>query len=184
MVRRLSVMGFIAPVLCVSLLLSSCASVKPVQEGIVRMDVPFFEQEDYQCGPAALAAVLNYWFQREGKGRTTTPGEIVREIFSPSARGVLGLDLELYARKQGFRVHSFRGTIEDLCRHAGQGVPLIILADYGFAGYQRNHFMVVTGCGDRVIMVHSGRKANQTITHGELERIWKRAGSYTLSVTP
>lgn len=177
-------MRLFASVLLLFLLAPSCASVKLPQEQIVRLEVPFFEQEDYQCGPAAAAAVLNYWFRKEGRGRSVNPEEIARAIFSPSARGVLGLDLELYARRQGFQARSFRGSVEDLRRQADKGVPLIILVDLGFAGYQRNHFVVVTGYTARGIVVHSGRKANEIIRDGDLEKIWKRAGSYTLSVTP
>ncbi len=44
-------------------------------------NVPFYPQETYQCGPASLAGVLNYWRIPE------KPDDIAKDIFSENARG-------------------------------------------------------------------------------------------------
>ena len=40
-----------------------------------------------------LATVVEYWHQRTGKGDRVTPEQIVPEIYSRTARGVLGIDM-------------------------------------------------------------------------------------------
>src|SRR5437763_1585351 len=47
--------------------------------------VPFFPQEDYQCGPAALATVLAY------TGTSVTPEALVKQLFVPARQGSLQL---------------------------------------------------------------------------------------------
>ena len=46
------------------------------QGRVTRIEVPFFPQEDFQCGPAALATVLNYWYGKAGTAKGLTPEEI------------------------------------------------------------------------------------------------------------
>ena len=69
-------------------------------------NVPFYEQEIYQCGPSALASVLNYW------NIPVTPEQIAGEIFSKSARGTLNLDMILYAQGKGLYAEQYRGSVE------------------------------------------------------------------------
>ncbi|HYA31796.1 MAG TPA: C39 family peptidase, partial [Thermodesulfovibrionales bacterium] len=87
-------------------------------------NVPFFPQEDYQCGPASLAAVLNY------QGVSVTSDEVARAIYSPSARGTLNIDMVLYAQSLGLRASQYKGGLDDLREQIDAGRPLIVLVDY------------------------------------------------------
>jgi ABC-type bacteriocin/lantibiotic exporter with double-glycine peptidase domain len=146
--------------------------------------VPFYRQEAYECGPAALATVVNYWHTKTGAASATTPEDIVAEIFSPSARGVLGIDLQAYAKKRGFQAHTSTGSIGEIRKQIGQSVPPIILVDYGFSFYQRNHFMVVTGYAVNGVLANTGRAENEFIEEEDLLRIWKKTGYWMLVVKP
>lgn len=147
-------------------------------------NVPFFSQEAYQCGPTALAIVLDYWYKKSAAGKWVTPEEIASRIYSPSARGVLGLDLEIYAKKQGFEARQYAGTVADLRRNVDRGVPSIIFVDYGLSLYEVNHFMVVTGYGKDGFIINSGKRENQFIPERELEKIWQKNGYWTLVLKP
>ena len=46
-------------------------------------DVPFFAQDELQCGPAALAMVLNW------SGVTVQPSELSSEVYTPGLKGSL-----------------------------------------------------------------------------------------------
>jgi ABC-type bacteriocin/lantibiotic exporter with double-glycine peptidase domain len=168
-----------------SLLLLSCATSRhaPIDSTILK-GVPYYNQEAYQCGPASLASVLNYWYEGRGVSERVTPEAIGSEIYSPTARGVLGFDLERYARKRGFSPRQFTGTFEALTSNINAGNPPIILVDYGFGPFQQGHFMVVTGYASGGIVVNSGARRDAFVTREELERIWKKTGFWTLVVTP
>lgn len=183
-VNRLAGCGMIA-CLCVLLLSAGCARTARVPDGAVTViQVPFFAQEEFQCGPAALATVIDYWHTKTGSGKNLTPEEIASDIYSPSARGVLGMDMERYARKQGFRVEHVAGSIDKLKENIDAGIPSIVLVDYGILVYQRNHFMVVKGYLSDGVLVNSGREEGKFIGNQELLSVWKKTAYWMLLVKP
>jgi ABC-type bacteriocin/lantibiotic exporter with double-glycine peptidase domain len=141
-------------------------------------NVPFFAQEAYQCGPASLAGVLNYW------GVAVSPDEIAREIYSESARGTLDVDMIFYTQRKGLGAAHYQGSLEDAKKNINMGRPLIILVDEGFWVYQQNHFMVVIGYNEEAIIANSGKDQLKVISQRELARTWKRTGFWTLLITP
>jgi hypothetical protein len=171
---------------CLLYLLTACASMSPTlpKGSTILPDIPFFKQEAYQCGPAVLATVIDYWQQRTGKGAWVTPEQLVPEIYSPTARGILGIDLEIYAKKHGFQSRQFAGKVLDLREAIDLGTPPIILVDYGFGFYQQGHFMVVTGYGPKGIIVNSGHHENRFISEEDLDRLWKKTGYWTFLLLP
>jgi hypothetical protein len=171
--------------LCMLLLFNGCATTeKRSQERLTAIEVPFFPQEAFQCGPAALATVIDYWYGKAGTAKVLTPEAIAAEIYSPSARGVLGIDLELYARKSGFQTEQAAGTIDRLKSSIDRGVPPLLLVDYGFSLYQRNHFMVVKGYSASALLVNSGRQENELVANEDLLKAWKKTGYWMLLVKP
>lgn len=162
-------------------ILFSCAGTQSLpdsQSTRLIEQVPFFPQEAYQCGPASLAGVLNYW------GTTVTPEEIAAEIYSPSARGTLNLDMVLYPERKGFKAKSYQGSIEDIRGKIDSGYPLIVLVDEGLWMVQQNHFMVVVGYDEKNIIAHSGRKRLKRIPLQTFIKSWERTKLWTLLITP
>ena len=142
--------------------------------------VPFIPQDDYQCGPAALAMVLNYY------GAPVGHDEIARELYLPSVRGTLNLDLEFYARRRGFEARAFEGTLDRVRDEIRRGRPLIVFQDLGAPGYPVPHFAVLLGFDDRagVVVLHSGTTAHRILSYEEFTRTWARRRFFTLLVTP
>ena len=172
-------------VVCLLAWSASCATPATTeQHAVIIEDIPFFSQEAYQCGPAALATVIGYWQNKAGRDTSITPEGVAADIYSPSAKGVLPLDLEFYARKQGFQTRQYSGDLDDLKRNVDRGVPTIIFVDYGLSLYQANHFMVVTGYTKDGVIVNSGRRENQPLSRGELEKIWKKNRYWSLALRP
>lgn len=132
----------------------------------------------YQCGPASLAGVLNYW------GVDVSPEEIAAEIYSPTARGTLNIDMILYVEKKGLRANQYRSSPSDLKRKIDSGYPLVVLVDYGFWIYQQNHFMIVLGYDENGIIVHSGRDRHKSLPFKEFLKSWERTKFWTLWITP
>jgi ABC-type bacteriocin/lantibiotic exporter with double-glycine peptidase domain len=167
--------------LMLALVLISCAG-SPYQESrtAARMirGVPFYPQEDYQCGPASLAGVLNY------RGLKISPEEIAREIFSPRARGTLDMDLVFYAQRKGFSATRYRGGWEDLRKNIDSDAPLIVMVDAGFWLYQKNHFMVAVGYDPEGLIANSGQDRHKFIPRDVFLRAWKRTKFWTLRIVP
>jgi hypothetical protein len=157
----------------------ACASAPQVsrQGDVVLEKVPFYPQEDYQCGPASLAAVLNY----QGM-LNISPGEIAHDIFSKSARGTLNIDMVLYAQKKGLFVRDYSGSLKDLREKIDAGYPLVVMVDYGFSVWQVNHFMAVVGYDKDVVIVNSGNKEHEVIGNDAFLKAWRRTNFWTLLI--
>jgi ABC-type bacteriocin/lantibiotic exporter with double-glycine peptidase domain len=171
------------PILRLALLLAipfvlSCASTSlvPSTKSRVITQIPFFPQDDYQCGPASLAAVLAY------RGAAVTPAGIAAEIFSGSARGTLDMDMVLYAEGKGLKVKRYAGTPDDLRRNIDSGNPLIVLTDYGFWVYEKGHYMVIVGYNDQGFIVISGKDRELFVPEAEFLKVWKKANFLTLLI--
>ena len=168
------------PIIIVAIVsLTSCATGREISKS-GRMHtipgVPFYPQETYQCGPASLAGVLNFW------GVGVDPGEISKEIFSESAKGTLNIDMVLYAQKKGLYALQYAGNMDDLRKNINSGHPVIVLVAYGFSLYEVDHFMVVIGYYDNGVIVNSGREQNKFIDEGDFLKIWSKANYWTLLI--
>lgn len=161
-----------------SLTVMACSSHVIIQYGteVIINKVPFYPQEDYQCGPSSLAGIMNYY------GINVSPEEIASEIYSKSARGTLDLDLLFYAEKKGLKAERYSGNIDDLRDKIKTGHPLIVLVDYGYGPIQVNHFMVIIGYNESGVFANSGREERKFIPFKDFLRIWGRTGNWTLHI--
>jgi ABC-type bacteriocin/lantibiotic exporter with double-glycine peptidase domain len=170
------------PSLCLLILicLTSCAVTPNLEESISSHligNVPFFPQEAFQCGPASLAGVLNYW------GVNVSPEEIAMEIYSPSAGGTLNLDMIFYTEKKGMKAILYKGSIDDIKNKIDTGFPVIVLVDLGLWIYQQNHFMVVVGYNENGIVANSGKDRLKPIAKKNFIKTWERTNFWTLLIT-
>ena len=142
--------------------------------------VPFFPQSTYQCGPAALASVLNYY------GCRVTPEEIAKAIYSERLRGTLSIDLVLYAQRMGFRARAYRGNLIDLKSHVSKDRPLIVFQDLGYLLLSLPHFSVVIGYDDAEgdLILHSGKQRDRATSYGKFSRSWREMDYWTLIILP
>jgi ABC-type bacteriocin/lantibiotic exporter with double-glycine peptidase domain len=182
--RARGLLGVVAAVL----VLAGCAAVTPE---VVRQDlaagrsqgrylpgVPFIPQRDNYCGPASLAMVLRYW------GDTVDQDRIGADLYLPSAKGTLNLELEFYARRRGFRAEGFQGTLRQVKAEIDAGHPVIVFQDQGIGPLAFPHFLVVIGYDDtrELIIAHSGVTENRLIPYREFLWTWGRGGSWTLRI--
>lgn len=159
--------------------LTACATAQFIpggRDGYLINDVPFFAQEEYQCGPASLASVLHYWNVHD------SPEEIGAAVFSRSALGTLTVDMALYAERKGLRAEQLRGSMELLKESINSGHPPIVLVDYGISVIQRNHFMVVTGYSGDGVIVHSGKSSNKFLPEKSFLASWEKTNYWMLLI--
>ncbi len=134
--------------------------------------------ERFQCGPTTLASVFAF------HGVAVPEEQISKAIYSPTARGVLLMDLARVARDHGFATESRTGSLEDLRIFIAAGKPPIVLLDLGAAGLRVPHFTAVTGVtGDRVFLLNS-KAENDFVSHPLFTRQWKLAGNQSLVLSP
>ncbi len=129
--------------------------------------VPFFAQEEYQCGPAALAMVLN------AAGVTVGPDKLVREVYIPARTGSLQVEMLAGARRHGLLAYELAPSLRDVLVELAAGNPVIVLQNLGlFLPYW--HYAVVIGYDleKREILLHSGAMARRAMALGLFEFLW------------
>lgn len=149
-------------------------------QAAARIDgVPFFPQDELQCGPAALAMVLNW------SGVAVQPAELTPEVFTPGRKGSLQSALIGAARRHGRVAYPLSGS-EALLAEVAAGHPVIVLVNLAFAWYPKWHYAVVVGYDQEQgeVILHSGRTANEHLSARTFMNIWQRSDYWGLLVLP
>lgn len=150
----------------------------PAGSGMIQ-GVPFYPQLDYQCGPASLAGVLNYY------RAALSPDEIARAIYRKrGVRGTLSLDMVLYARDRGFSAEFYRGSVGDIVASVDAGAPLVVMVDLGLGPVSASHYMVVVGYTREGVVVNSGEDQKKLMAWKSFLPGWDRSSRWTLRVLP
>lgn len=183
--------------LLILLIISSvlgCSSYKGYQEQFNSLDnypvysyissVPFFPQEDHQCGPAVLASALNYL------GYKILPDEISQAVFSEKINGTLQIDMVSFAKryqKEGIlSAVDFHGSLEILKKDVVNRIPVIVFVDNGVWKIRKGHYMLLAGYDDKRggVIVYSGKVKDKFIDYSAFMRTWERGGYWALHFIP
>ncbi|MBE0615929.1 MAG: PA2778 family cysteine peptidase [Burkholderiales bacterium] len=172
--------------------LSGCASL-PQSEALLRDrgaslpprvqldNVPFFAQEEYQCGPAALAMSLG------AAGVDANPAELASQVYLPGRAGSLQVEMLAGARRHGLLAYVLAPELKDVLAEIAAGNAVIVLQNLGlFASRPYWHYAVVTGYDltKNEIVLHSGSKAHRAMSLGLFEFLWMDGGHWAMVSLP
>ncbi len=141
--------------------------------------IPFFPQEAFQCGPAAMAMVLN-WSEAPA-----VPQDLIAEVYTPGRQGSLQMGLITAARRHGRLAYTFNGP-QKLFAEIAAGHPAIVLQNLGAKFYPVWHYAVVVGF-DRLadqIILHTGTDASRHMAWSRFMFTWERGQYWGLVVLP
>lgn len=173
-----------------ALALSGCASMWPqtaelrreLPQGIPAKaelrEVPFFPQEEYQCGPAALATVLAASRVR------VTPEDLVAQVYLPERKGSLQVEMLAAARRHGRVSYQLAPRLEDLLRELAAGNPVIVLQNLGVSdGW---HYAVAVGYDydAGMLVLRSGTTERDLMPFTAHELVWKRSSYWAMVALP
>jgi tetratricopeptide (TPR) repeat protein len=152
-------------------ILAGCAASPPLAEGlpagasrsIELGSTPFFAQEEYQCGPAALATLLR------ASGVITSPQDLAPQVYVPGRRGSLQAELIGATRRHGRLPYVMPPQAQELVAELNEGRPVLVLQNLRVTRWPVWHYAVLIGYdADRnVAILRSG-------THERLEMRWQR----------
>jgi len=151
----------------------------PVKPSVELSAVPFFPQEKYQCGPAALATVLNY------QQIKVLPETLVSAIYVPERQGSFQLEIMAAARQYGQVAYILQPDLESLLKEVEAGNPVLVLQNIGLDSYPLWHFSVVVGydLSSSQITLRSGTTRRWQTSLANFEQTWLRSSYWGLVVT-
>ncbi len=172
--------------------LSGCASLVPqtmglrdawpqgVAERSELREVPFFAQQEYQCGPAALATTLVH------AGTPVTPDELVKRVYLPGREGSLQAEMLAAPRRYGRLSYQIAPRFDDLLREVAAGNPVLVLQDTGAGPITNWHYAVVVGfdypAGE--LYLRSGETQRLAIPFTVFEYTWKKSNYWAMVTMP
>ncbi len=175
--------------LLVALLISGCATqtrnlLHAAPENLPRRaelkDTPFFPQERYQCGPAALATVLQV------AGRQVTPEALVSQVYVPERQGSLPPEMLAAGRRNGALSMPLAPRLDVLLHEVAAGTPVVVLQNLSLSAFPLWHYAVVIGydldAGD--IVLRSGTVRRQVMRLSTFERTWARSKYWAMVALP
>lgn len=139
---------------------------------------PFFPQDDYQCGPAALATALG------ASGISVTPTELTPKVYLPKRQGSLQLELVAAARRYHRIPYQIEPSLAHLLKELQTGHPVIVLQNLGVFWFPVWHYAVVIGYAveSDQITLRSGTSERRQMPTSLFLRTWGRADNWGLVV--
>ncbi len=169
-------------VLVLTLLLSACGPpqihVDADRPPVELTKVPFYPQEQYQCGPASLAAVLQW------TGVRVTPEQLAPTLVIPDLKGSLQIEMLAQSRAQGRVPFALKGELRSIQAELAAGHPVIVLMNLAFAWKPLWHYAVVVGVDTttQTVTLRSGQEQRQEINWALFERTWARGEHWAIVV--
>lgn len=164
---------------CAAPLQSQRIAEWPAAKQAIELDaVPFHPQERYQCGPAALATVLNH------SGVAVTPDELRDYVYIPAREGSLQVEILATARRHKRIPYLLRPKVEDLLLELRAGFPVLVLQNLALSWSPQWHYAVVVGYEpkDRTLVLRSGTRERHVIPVELFERTWRRGRYWAVLV--
>ncbi|MCA1772907.1 MAG: PA2778 family cysteine peptidase [Halomonas sp.] len=168
----------LAGVFVLVLFLTACASAPQLRDSTEQhlprqseiSDVPFYAQTEYQCGPAALAMVLNH------QGVDTDIETLIPQVFIPDREGSVQPEMLATVRRHERLAFPIRGSFDDLLGHLAAGDPVVVMQNLSLAAFPMWHYAVAIGydLDDDTLTLHSGEIERHTLSFSRFDATWAR----------
>jgi tetratricopeptide (TPR) repeat protein len=165
------------------MLLAGCAVRAPVLPELIPgsaprsveiAGAPFFPQEDYQCGPAALATVLGH------SGLEVEPEALAPQVYLPQRKGSLQIELIAAARRHGRIPVTLAPDVNALVAELQAERPVLVLQNLRIRTWPTWHYAVVVGYDAQrdAVLLRSGRTQRLEMPAAEFLRTWRLGGKW------
>jgi tetratricopeptide (TPR) repeat protein len=173
------------PAAALAALVAGCAGSPRLADGlppasprvIELADTPFFPQEEFQCGPAALATLLRV------SGVEVTPEQLAPQVYLPARRGSLQAELLAATRRHGRMPYPLEPTAHELIAELEEGRPVLVLLNLGARLRPVWHYAVLIGydAGLDYALLRSGRVRRLEMPWEEFALAWHRGGRWAIT---
>jgi hypothetical protein len=142
-------------------------------------DVPFFAQTEYQCGPAALATILN------SAGVAVTPAELIDAVYVEGLKGSLQPELTAATRRYGLLPLPVAPDAQSLFAEVADGRPALVMQNLGVRKVPVWHYAVVVGfdadAGE--VILRSGTEQRRLEPLRRFLKSWELADNWAFIAT-
>lgn len=148
------------------------ASLDQQHDDVELIHTPFYPQVTDQCGPSALAAILN------SSGVAVTPQDLKTNIYIPGRQGSLQIELLAATRGYGRLPYRIDENVLALLDEVRDGRPVLVLQNLGSKRSPIWHYAVVVGylADKKQFVLRSGDQERHLLRASRFVHSWHRAG--------
>lgn len=138
--------------------------------------VPFHVQDDFLCGPAALAMVFN------AAGAAGDVASLTPQVYLPGRKGSLQAEMLGATRRNGLVAWRVAPRLEALLAEIASGSPAVVLLNLGPRVFPVWHYAVVVGYDLQAgeVILRSGRRERVAYSLGFFEFLWQDADHWAM----
>lgn len=142
--------------------------------------VPYFPQDDNQCGPASLAMALNT------AGVSIHPDQLKDELYIPDRKGSLQVEMLAAARRQGMLAYQLEPRLHNVLVEVAAGNPVIVLENLSLDWFPMWHYAIVIGYNldTQEIILRSGGEKRDVMALSTFEHTWSRSQYWAMLALP
>ena len=173
-------------ILLVVITLSGCVAQQPLEQFVIEQEpmieresvylatTPFFPQQQYQCGPAALATLLN------DSGVSVQSTELVSKVYIPERKGSLQVEMFAASRQYQRIPYQIDPTLEAMLDELYSERPVLVMQNLGFESKPFWHYAVVVGFvfESNEIILRSGTDFDKRMDVEKFLQTWQRAENW------
>ena len=144
------------------------------------ISVPFFAQQQYQCGPASLAMML------QAQNINVEPEALTPKMYIPQREGSLQIELLATARQHGVIPYVIDNNMTGLLAQIQADNPVLVLQNLGLAWLPKWHYAVVIGYdfAHAELILRSGIEQRHVLPMKVFERTWARSNYWGVVILP
>jgi hypothetical protein len=144
------------------------------------LQVPFYRQDDFLCGPAALAMVFN------AAGVQANVESVTPLVYLPGRQGSLQAEMLAATRRSGLVAYTPAPQLEDLLRELAAGTPVVVLVNFSFKVAPVWHYAVVVGydLDQGKLVVRSAGRQRDLWSFAFLEFFWRDSDHWSMLALP
>lgn len=148
------------------------ASLDQQHDVVELIHTPFYPQVTDQCGPSALAAILNT------SGVAVTAQDLKTKLYIPGRQGSLQIELLAATRGYGRLPYLIDENVLALLDEVRDGRPVLVLQNLGSKRSPIWHYAVVVGylADKKQFVLRSGDQERHLLRASRFVRSWHSAG--------
>lgn len=133
------------------------------------INVPFYNQAEFHCAPAALKMMTSFLDQ------DTPYDELVKMLYAPEAKGTFQNDVMAATRRLSLLALPV-DNMEEIIKELQDNRPVLIFQNLGLSWLPKWHYAVVVGydLDKRELILHTGNYKNYPMSFRTFEKSWKR----------
>lgn len=140
------------------------------------VDVPFFPQEQYQCGPASLATMLVH------SGVEVSPQQLAPRVYTPERQGSLQAEMLATVRNHGRVPYVLPPSLAPILDELRAGHPVLLLQNLAFDWWPLWHYAVLVGFDPaaETFLLRSGTTRRKQSGAVDFLARWDRGGRWSM----